>query len=331
MACLARTDPFRKIGFIVASGNHSRRGDCGPLRHRLAGRATTRPEIHAQAPAKEESWKKTNTKRLVIWVVFWAVALTVVASQIPHQPVGFVLFGIGLVFVFLMINGIADGISDWNPISTAFVMAVLLMALLGLKDPGVGLMCAAILLLSCGVGVDMQQDRSTGWRLGTNRAIQFRYQVIGIVMGAVMAVGLAQVFMAAYPVLTNNAYAHPESGSEKWQSAMTLKIVGALDNLSHPNPIILKGLVIGVVAGLVVELIRKFVKNNSEYKAFAARSGFGRGFDFVFDAVLMPSPYAASFGGFVTFLPTAWFGGGSVVASLWGLAGRKALAALRPR
>ena len=35
----------------------------------------------------------------------------------------------------------------------------------------------------------MQQDRSTGWRLGTNRIIQFRYQVIGIVMGAVLAVG----------------------------------------------------------------------------------------------------------------------------------------------
>ena len=37
-------------------------------------------------------------------------------------------------------------------------------------DAGVGLMCAAILLISCTVGVDMQQDRSTGWRLGTNRA-----------------------------------------------------------------------------------------------------------------------------------------------------------------
>ncbi len=38
----------------------------------------------------------------------------------------------------------------------------------------------------------MQQDRSTGWRLGTNRLIQFRYQVIGIVMGAVLCVVLAK-------------------------------------------------------------------------------------------------------------------------------------------
>ena len=53
------------------------------------------------------------------------------------------------------------------------------MAALGLKDPVVGLMAGTILLISTSVGGDMQQDRSTGWRLGTNRVIQFRYQVIG--------------------------------------------------------------------------------------------------------------------------------------------------------
>jgi hypothetical protein len=70
-------------------------------------------------------------------------------------------------------------------------------------------MCAAILLISCSIGVDMQQDRSTGWRLGTNRIIQFRYQVIGVVMGAVMAVAFASIFMSAYPYLKTNQYAAP--------------------------------------------------------------------------------------------------------------------------
>ena len=42
----------------------------------------------------------------------------------------------------------------------------------------------------------MQQDRSTGWRLGTNRTIQFRYQVAGVVMGAITAVAFAKLFMA---------------------------------------------------------------------------------------------------------------------------------------
>ena len=74
-----------------------------------------------------------------------------------------------LVFVFAMVNGISLGITDSNPISSAFVVTVVLMAALGLKDPIVGLMAATMLLVSTSVACDMQQDRSTGWRLGTNR------------------------------------------------------------------------------------------------------------------------------------------------------------------
>jgi hypothetical protein len=48
----------------------------------------------------------------------------------------------------------------------------------------------------------------------------------------------------------------------------------------------------------------------------------------VFDAILMPTPYAAAFGGFVTFAPTAWFGGGSVVASVWDWLNQRQKAAL---
>lgn len=318
-------DPFRKIGFIVALGTivGAAMIDLTVIGWQALARLRQKTAAAPAAPAPLEDWKKMKFGRLMAWVIFWGAALTVVASKILHQPVGFVIFGIGLVFVFLMINGIADGISDWNPISTAFVMAVLLMALLGLKDPGVGLLCAAILLLSTTVGVDMQQDRSTGWRLGTNRVLQFRYQVIGIIMGAVMAVGLAKIFMAAYPVLRNNIVTHPESGSDRWQSAMTLKIVGSLDNLGHPDPKIIKGLIIGVAAGLLIGIIRKVVKDNKAYQAFVQRGRPGRVTDFVFDAIVMPSPYASSFGGFVTLAPTLWFGGGGVVASIWDWLGRR--------
>jgi len=311
---LGSHDPFRKIGFIVALGTIVGAAvvDLAIIGWQVLERARRKTE----AP-EQQAWQKMNTGRVTAWVVFWGAALTIVASQILRQPIGFVLFGIGLVFVFLMINGISNGISDWNPISTAFVMAVLLMALLGLKDAGVGLLCASILLVSTTVGVDMQQDRSTGWRLGTSRVTQFRYQVIGIVMGAVMAVGLAKVFMAAYPVLRNNIVAHPESGSDRWQSAMTLKIVGALDTLSHPDPKIIKGLVIGVIAGLIIGTVRKVVKASARYQAFVARGHPGRVFDFIFDAILLPSPYASSFGGFVTLAPTLWFGAGGVCASVW--------------
>ena len=104
-----------------------------------------------------------------------------------------------LVFVFALVNGISLGISDSNPISSAFVVAVVIMAAIGLKDPAVGLMAGTVLLVSTSVACDMQQDRSTGWRLGTNRVIQFRYQVAGIFMGALLAVGFARALHGGVP------------------------------------------------------------------------------------------------------------------------------------
>ena len=222
-----------------------------------------------------------------------------------------------LTLVFVLINGIADGISDWNPISSAFVVSVVLMASLGLKDPGVGLMCASILLISCSSGVDMQQDRSTGWRLGTNRANQFRYQVIGILMGAVLSVALARIFMQAYPVLRVNTFEHHNvPGADKWASAMTYKFVGALQNLTHPNAVFNTALEIGIGAGFVIESLRKLIKSNAAYKKFAVSGPKGRAADFVLDAFVLSSPYASSFGGFVDLPAVAWFTAGGVAGSL---------------
>ena len=163
----------------------------------------------------------------------------------------------------------------------------------------------------------MQQDRSTGWRLGTNRTIQFRYQVIGIAMGAVMSVVLARLFMKAYPVLAVNQFANPGlAGAEKWQSAMTYKFVGALNGLTHPNPNVLAALGLGIGLGLVIEVLRKAIKRSAGYQAWVARGGFGYYVDLFLDCVVLSSPYASSFGGFVEFGTSAWFAGGGVLSSL---------------
>ena len=325
---LGQDDPFRRIGFILALGTIL--GAAIVDLTLIAAQAVQRLR-QKQAPetAPTEDWKKVNTWRLAAWVVAWGVGLVFVASRVLHQPVGFVFFALGLVLVFVLINGISNGISDSNPISSAFVVAVLLMATLGLKDPGVGLMCAAILLISCGVGVDMQQDRSTGWRLGTNRVNQFRYQVIGVLMGAILAVALAKVFMAAYPALRVDSFTNPKAeGVERWQSAMTYKFVGVLKGLSDPKPYVTKALFIGIGLGLVTELIRKLLKANAGYQKFIHRGRVGRVTDFVLDAVILPSPYASSFGGFVNFQTSMWFALGGVISSIieWFSGRRKARA-----
>ncbi len=316
---LEQDAPFRKIGFIIALGMILGAAivDIGLILIQAVRRLSTtnkQPSANASAPA--EDWKRVNIYGLVAWVVFWACAVVLVGSDVLRQPPFFLAVAVGLVFLFVLVNGISLGISDSNPISSAFVMTVFILAALGLKDPGTGLMCAAILLIACSEGGDMQQDRSTGWRLGTNRVVQFRYQVIGIAMGAVLAVALAKIFMNAYPVLKVDQFTQGHvAGAQQWQSAMTYKFVGALKDITNPQPQVMKALQLGIVLGVLTEIARKLLKGNRRYRQLVQTSRGGRVTDFVLDAFVLPSPYASSFGGFVELLTTLWWAAGGVIAS----------------
>ncbi len=310
-------DPYRKIGFIVALGTILGAAIVDIVLI-LAQAVRKFRQTGKAAEADTPDWKRVNMKRLVAWVVFWAIAVVVVGSQVLAQPPLFVALAVGLVFLFVLVNGISIGISDSNPISSAFVLTVFILAAVGLKDPGVALMCAAILLIACSSGGDMQQDRSTGWRLGTNRVNQFRYQVIGIAMGAVLCVVLAKLFMNAYPALRLDQFAATEAeGAGRWNSAMTYKFVGALRGITTNQPHVMTALQIGIGIGLVTEILRKLLKRAEAYQVFAKSSTTGRTTDFLVDAVLLPSPYASSFGGFVPLLTTYWWVAGGVAGSLW--------------
>jgi hypothetical protein len=308
--------PFRKIGFIIALGMILGAAvvDIGLLLVQAGRRLRERRGV-AGAPA--EDWKRVNNVRLLVWVVFWGAALVVVGSQVLRQPIFFLIVAVGLCFLFVLVNGISLGISDSNPISSAFVMTVFVLAALGLKDPGVGLMCASILLIACSEGGDMQQDRSTGWRLGTNRVVQFRYQVIGIAVGAVLAVGLAKVFMSAYPALRADQFSGHVEGAAQWQSAMTYKFVGALKGITNPKGFVMTALQMGIAIGLATEVARKLLKGNRRYLQFTRSGRAGRVSDFVLDTFLLPSPYASSFGGFVELNTLWWWAGGGTLATLF--------------
>jgi hypothetical protein len=87
----------------------------------------------------------------------------------------------------------------------------------------------------------------------------------------------------------------------EWGSAMTYKFVGVLRSLTDDQPFQRTAIGVGVAAGLLIEGLRKWLRPRG----------------FVLDAIVLPSPYALSFGGFVS-LPTAlWFGAGGVAGSLW--------------
>ncbi len=313
---LAEGDPYRKIGFIIALGTILGAAliDIVLILWEAVRRFRAKQPVN---PEPKEDWKRVNFWRLVLWVLFWGAAVIVGGHWVLGEPLGFLFIAVGLCFLFVLVNGISLGISDWNPISSAFVLTVFILAAAGLTSPGTGLMCASILLIACSVGGDMQQDRSTGWRLGTNRVVQFRYQMIGIVFGALFAVVLAKVFLQAYPVLKIDQFGHDVPGAQQWQSAMTYKFVGALRGITESQPHVMKALWLGLAIGLATEVIRKLVKRSKRYHAFSTGSTTGQTTDFLFDAVVMPSPYASSFGGFVEIVTVLWWTAGGIGGSLF--------------
>ena len=311
-------EPFRKITFLVGLGLIMGAAilDIGQILLEALRRWRNPPPPAAVAEPEAE-WKRTNTGRLLAWVAFWGLALAWIGSSILHQPLFFMIVALLLVFVFAMVNGISLGISDSNPISSAFVTAVVLMAALGLKDASVGLMAGGILLVSCSVAGDMQQDRSTGWRLGTPRNIQFRFQVMGLVVGAILSVGFAQLFMKAYPVLRlDQTVMSAAEQPQQWLSAMTYKFVGVLRSLTNDHPYQRYAIAIGIAIGFAVQVLRKWLFASPGYQAFRDRDQVGGTVDFVLDAVLLPSPYAYSFGAFLSLATSVWFAIGGVISSV---------------
>lgn len=320
IAWLEPTSPVRKITFIIALGMIMGAAIIDITLILASAIRRVQAVNDEEGRVAEEPWKRTNTRRLVVWCAVWGAGVVACGAFLFGASVPFLLAAVALVFVFVLVNGISQGITDSNPISSAFVVTVLLLGAFGLANATLGLVSAAIVLVAVTVAIDMQQDRSTGWRLGSDRTTQFRYQVAGVAMGAVMAVVFAKVFMAAYPALAadQTAGVHVDG----WQSAMTFKMVGALKNLTNPRPYTYPALWIGVGIGLFTELLRKIIKSRVAYRAFIARSKTGFTLDFLLDAVVLPSPYASSFGGFVEIATSIWFGGGGILGSLLGVIGK---------
>jgi hypothetical protein len=102
----------------------------------------------------------------------------------------------------------------------------------------------------------------------------------------------------------------------EWSAAMTYKFVGVLRSLTDDKPFQRTAIGVGVLVGLALEALRKIVRSRADFQRLAAGGRRGRTIDFVIDAVVLPSPYALSFGGFVNLPTSLWFGAGSVAASL---------------
>ena len=129
---LKPNEPYKTIGFVIALGTILGAAilDLAIIGCKFIAQWK---EKKAAPPTPGEDWKKVSTPRMIAWVICWGIALAFVACSVLHLPLKFVVFALVLTVLFVLINGIADGISDWNPISSAFVVCVFLMASLGLE------------------------------------------------------------------------------------------------------------------------------------------------------------------------------------------------------
>jgi hypothetical protein len=135
-------------------------------------------------------------------------------------------------------------------------------------------------------------------------------------MGAIMAVVFAKLFMSAYPVLGLDQTTMPaDKQPAQWTSAMTYKFVGVLRSLTDDKPYQRTAIWIGILIGFVTEFLRKYIKSRRRYQAFVKSGRAGFSTDFVLDAIVLPSPYATSFGGFLNLATSAWFAAGGVLSS----------------
>ncbi|RAS04162.1 OPT/YSL family transporter [Cupriavidus alkaliphilus] len=309
---LAPGEPYRKATFLVALGMIMGAAvvDLAQLVVQACRRWRARRQPQPDAPRRGPGmgW-------VAAWALLWGVATVAAGVMWFGQPLAFQLIAVLLALVFALVNGISVGMVDQNPISSAFVLSVILMAAAGLRAPQVGLIAATVLLVATAEASDMQQDRSTGWRLGSDRMVQFGYQVAGIVVGALVAVAMARLFLQAYPVLALDQTSLPaDQQPARWTSAMTYKIVGVLHGLSQDRAGQYLAVAAGLVIGLATALLRRAILGHPAWQRFARSGRAGHAADFVLDAVILPSPYASSFGGFVNLAAAAWMAAGGVLA-----------------
>jgi len=97
---------------------------------------------------------------------------------------------------------------------------------------------------------------------------------------------------------------------------MTYKFVGVLRSLTDDKPYQRHAIVFGIVLGLIVQIVRKLLFARPAYQRFKRSGKLGGASDFVIDAMLLPSPYAYSFGNFLSLATSSWFAAGGVISSV---------------
>ena len=221
------------------------------------------------------------------------ILILVMAFGLPLQNAFIALL---FSFIFIAVNGIATGVSDFNPISSAFLISVIVSQLIFPVSPPVSLIIGSVVLVATSVGVDMQQDLATGKILQSDRKRQRQFQLAGILAGGTFSLLLSHLFFQGFPELLTGWT------TEEWQSVMTTKLITAV-GINEINDGFLALVFSGFATSLVLLVMRYFVFDKLKKQGLLLN-------------ILIPTPFAISFGAFVQWHFTLWFALGGVASYL---------------
>ncbi|HVR62005.1 MAG TPA: peptide transporter, partial [Polyangia bacterium] len=102
-------------------------------------------------------------------------------------------------------------------------------------------------------------------------------------------------------------------------------------DLGHLPPYKLVALGIGLGIGFLTQVARRLLARSARWRAATGPGGRWFAAGWVVDSVLLPSPYASSFGGFVELATSVWFSVGGALASAEAMLERRRRARLAAR
>lgn len=276
-------EPFQKAGFIYGLS--------------LIASAALIKLTGLLIQAKISGVKSSSTPlRSFIPLLFSANGLLFILIIAFNLPLQNAMIALIFSFIFIAVNGIATGVSDFNPISSAFLISVIVSQLIFPVSPPISLIIGSVVLIATSVGVDMQQDMATGKILQTERKRQKQFQLAGILAGGAFSLLLSHLFFQGFPELLSGW------ATDEWQSVMTTKIVTAV-GINEINSGFLILVFSGFATSLILLLMRYYVFDKLKKQGLLMN-------------ILIPTPFAISFGAFVQWHFTLWFALGGIASYL---------------
>ncbi len=173
-----------------------------------------------------------------------AAAVVLVASLVLGLPPAVAVAVVALTFVTCTMSSQSVGQSGIDPMEIFGLIVLLLVAAFS-DVAGVRLFfIAALVAVACGLAGDVMNDFKAGALLGTSPRAQIAGQAIGGVVGAVVAVAVLQVLLAAFGP---GAFG-PEGQFVAAQASVVATMVTGIPNMP--------AFVLGIVAGFGLYLVR---------------------------------------------------------------------------